>query len=92
VRAIVSRTKRTVPNRCVASYPAHVSDVARSDAPVPRCPECGAAVPCGARLGRERCWCMDHPPLEPDPALPADACLCEACLRRRLAARETERP
>jgi hypothetical protein len=30
---------------------------------------------------------MDLPALDPDPSLPPDACLCEACLRRRVAAR-----
>jgi hypothetical protein len=37
------------------------------------------------KLGLPRCWCMDHPPLLPDPSLPDDACLCERCLRERLA-------
>lgn len=49
------------------------------------CPACGEPVRCGMKLREERCWCMDHPPLAPDPALPADACLCERCLRERLA-------
>ena len=49
------------------------------------CAECGAPLRCGARLGKARCWCMELPPLPPDPAL--DGCLCEACLRRRLEAR-----
>jgi len=53
-----------------------------------RCPECGAELRCGARLGEERCWCDDLPALAPDPSLPDGACLCEACLRRRLAAQE----
>jgi len=56
------------------------------DAELSRCPECGEALRCGARLGEERCWCMELPPLPPEPAL--DGCLCERCLRRRLAARE----
>ncbi|NNL66480.1 MAG: hypothetical protein HKP30_09575 [Myxococcales bacterium] len=42
------------------------------------------------RLGQDTCWCMAHPPLAPDPTLPADACLCERCLRRRLAVRAAE--
>jgi hypothetical protein len=51
-----------------------------------RCAECGAEVRCGARLGEARCWCDDLPALVPDPSLPDGACLCEACLRRRLEA------
>ncbi|MBW2312683.1 MAG: cysteine-rich CWC family protein, partial [Deltaproteobacteria bacterium] len=54
----------------------------------PRCPECGAEVRCGARLGTERCWCTELPPVTPDSELPEGACLCEACLKRRLAAQD----
>ncbi len=59
-----------------------------SEAQLPRCPECGAEVRCGMKLGEERCWCMEHPPLAPDPSLPEGACLCRDCLVRRLRSQE----
>jgi len=62
------------------------ADARRAEGTLPRCPDCGAPVRCGLRLGEERCWCMAHPPLAPDPTLPEGACLCEACLTRRLEA------
>ncbi len=59
-----------------------------TDAPsanLPRCPACGDEVRCGMRLGQERCWCADLKPVAPDPELPDGACLCERCLRKRIA-------
>lgn len=59
-----------------------------------RCPECGAEVRCGAALGEDTCWCAELPAVQPrleglaEGARPA--CLCEACLRRRVAEKERE--
>ncbi len=53
-----------------------------------RCPECDAEVRCGAALGEETCWCAEFPPVQPRLEGLAEgtqpACLCEACLRKRV--------
>jgi hypothetical protein len=55
------------------------------------CPACGEPVDCGNRAGRDTCWCFELPVVAPDPALPADRCLCERCLRERVARRDDAR-
>jgi len=49
------------------------------------CPQCGADVECGMALGKDECWCASYPPLMAVPAAGDAACLCERCLRERLA-------
>ena len=36
-------------------------------------------------LGKDECWCASYPPLMAVPAAGDAACLCERCLRERLA-------
>jgi len=50
------------------------------------CPACGDALECGMRAGADTCWCADLPPVAPDPGLADGECLCERCLRERIAA------
>ncbi len=57
----------------------------------PRCPACGAEVPCGAAAGKSRCWCAHYPALEPDTDDPDAACYCERCLEAKLAEQERDR-
>jgi hypothetical protein len=66
-----------------------------------RCPACGAAFGCGARLTPEQggCWCAALPPLTALPTSPEDgtgpsspaACLCPACLGAALDRQRNER-
>jgi hypothetical protein len=56
------------------------------------CPECGGPSGCQRDLGCAGCWCMKYPKVLPTPANPNAACLCEACLRERLASLGAEVP
>ncbi|MDX1374500.1 MAG: cysteine-rich CWC family protein [Burkholderiales bacterium] len=47
------------------------------------CARCGRNFTCAMAAGRERCWCVELPPLEP---IPGSGCLCPDCLRAALAA------
>lgn len=57
-----------------------------------RCPQCGAAVACGAvtspteNPGEVRCWCLDWPYLPASSRLGTNTCLCPVCLRAALLA------
>ncbi|MGN6230142.1 MAG: cysteine-rich CWC family protein [Trinickia sp.] len=70
-----------------------VSDRSPSSlAPSARCPRCGCAFDCGARLRPFDCWCARMPAL-PSVSAPAGAprkaaggCLCPACYVEALAA------
>ncbi|MEJ0046509.1 MAG: cysteine-rich CWC family protein [Rhodospirillales bacterium] len=47
-----------------------------------RCALCGAGFECGARLGRDHCWCASLPGLKT--IQQGRACLCPACLAEEL--------
>ncbi len=47
------------------------------------CARCGAGFGCGMLAGKERCWCMDMPVLDPLPK-EYEGCLCPACLKVQL--------
>ncbi|AOK28207.1 MULTISPECIES: cysteine-rich CWC family protein [Burkholderia] len=61
---------------------------ASSDLVSKRCPHCGSAFDCGARMQPFACWCAAMPALPPG-AQPATGgrCLCPQCLADRLAPR-----
>jgi len=51
---------------------------------VSRCARCGDAFECGARAGREHCWCGEFPALSaPTPGL---GCYCPRCLKESVEA------
>ena len=50
------------------------------------CPECGRPSRCERRTGCASCWCAKYPRVVPMPADQNAPCLCEECLRRRIAA------
>jgi hypothetical protein len=56
------------------------------------CPECGGPSGCQRDAACAACWCMKYPRVLPAPANPKAACLCEACLRERLASLGVEVP
>ncbi|TMH46272.1 MAG: hypothetical protein E6H59_05150 [Betaproteobacteria bacterium] len=43
-----------------------------------RCARCGDAFECGARAGREPCWCEGFPALSAP--IPGSGCYCPRCL------------
>ena len=46
------------------------------------CPACGTEFDCGAKSGRETCWCFNLPNV-----MPVDSkqdCLCPQCLKKRI--------
>ncbi|HYQ94014.1 MAG TPA: cysteine-rich CWC family protein [Burkholderiales bacterium] len=43
-----------------------------------RCARCGDAFECGARAGRENCWCGEFPALASP--IPGSGCYCPRCL------------
>src|SRR5262245_37773919 len=43
------------------------------------CGKCGAEFACAALDPGTECWCKSFPPVAP-PIVPADACVCPACL------------
>jgi hypothetical protein len=45
------------------------------------CPQCGAAMRCGAVSGDATCWCFDLPRVIAVPT-PQASCLCPACLQQ----------
>lgn len=52
-----------------------------SEAPqASRCARCGDAFECGARAGREPCWCGEFPALSAP--TPGSGCYCPRCLQR----------
>ncbi|TMH55924.1 MAG: hypothetical protein E6H62_06060 [Betaproteobacteria bacterium] len=44
-----------------------------------RCVRCGEAFECGARAGRENCWCEGFPALSAP--TPGSGCYCPRCLK-----------
>ena len=42
-----------------------------------QCPRCGISFGCGAKAGKNDCWCTRYPPVTP---VPGATCLCPACL------------
>jgi len=44
-----------------------------------RCVRCGEAFQCGARAGREHCWCGGFPALSAP--TPGSGCYCPRCLK-----------
>ncbi|MDZ4255015.1 MAG: cysteine-rich CWC family protein [Sulfuritalea sp.] len=66
--------------------------VSATGAPTSVCAQCGAQFRCGMEAGDAQCWCASLPPLLPLPAPVEGAapatCLCPACLRQKLAARD----
>jgi hypothetical protein len=53
-----------------------------------RCAACGAEFHCGL-ADSAGCWCAQLPALQAERYDPSAGCLCEACLRNRLAAGTT---
>jgi len=47
-----------------------------------RCARCGAAFECGARAGREHCWCEGFPALSAP--VPGSGCCCPRCLKESI--------
>lgn len=56
------------------------------------CPQCGGPSGCQRDAGCAGCWCLSYPKVLPAPSNPNAACLCEACLRRRLSNLGVELP
>ncbi|MFA6456568.1 MAG: cysteine-rich CWC family protein [Bacteroidota bacterium] len=46
------------------------------------CSHCGAHFECGAKAGKETCWCFSLPPVVPQEN--DDRCLCPTCLNDRI--------
>ena len=58
---------------------------AAPDAAAPdTCARCGASFGCGMLAGKEQCWCMELPVLDPLPK-EYEGCLCPTCLKTLLA-------
>jgi hypothetical protein len=57
-----------------------------------QCVRCGATFTCGVADAQsaQPCWCTELPPLQIDPAVPAQgrSCLCPDCLRAQLTEQE----
>ncbi|TMH38296.1 MAG: hypothetical protein E6H49_04215 [Betaproteobacteria bacterium] len=53
---------------------------------ISRCARCGNAFECGARAGRETCWCEEFPALSAPTA--GSGCYCPRCLSETI---ETDR-
>ena len=61
------------------------TESARPGAGATRCSACGATMTCG-RDDPAGCWCASLPPLPARSLVETKGCLCERCLRERLAA------
>lgn len=44
------------------------------------CPACGSAFRCGVAAGDAACWCFNRPAVGSVAGVPADLCVCPACL------------
>ncbi|MHB9840734.1 cysteine-rich CWC family protein [Paraburkholderia terrae] len=50
-----------------------------------RCPRCRRVFDCGARGGREACWCVSMPAMPTDALDASTGCLCPECLADAIA-------